>query len=64
MLISATRVMFWVCSTVIGIVDIVMFQLEEIFDRPFFMDIVLYNLKKKITQIPDLNPERPTFLAG
>jgi hypothetical protein len=32
------------------------------FDRSFFVDIVLDNLKKKFAQTPDLNPEQSHFL--
>jgi hypothetical protein len=47
--------MFWVYFTAIGVVDIVMLPPGETFDRSFF---VLDSLKKKLAQIPDLNPEK------
>jgi hypothetical protein len=50
--------MFWVCFTPIGIVDLVMLPPGEMFDRSFFVDIVLDSLKKKFAQIPDPNPEK------
>jgi hypothetical protein len=55
-LIGAKEVMFWVCFTSIGIVDIVRFPPGETFNRYFFMDVVLDSLTKKLAQIPDLNP--------
>jgi hypothetical protein len=33
----------------------------EIFDRSFFVDIVLESLKKKLAQIPDPNQEKGHF---
>jgi hypothetical protein len=60
-LIAAKKVMFWVCFTPIGIVDIIMLPPGETFDRFFFMGIVLDSLKKKLAQIHDPNPEKDHF---
>jgi hypothetical protein len=57
-LIGAKKIMFSVCFTRIGIVDIVMLSLGETFDWFFFVDIVLDSLKKKLTQIPDPNRDK------
>jgi transposase len=59
--IGAKKVMFWVCFNPIGIVDIVMLPPGETFDRAFFVDVVLGNLKKKLAQTPDPSPERGHF---
>jgi hypothetical protein len=53
-LISAKKIMFWVCFALIGIADIVMLPPGETFDRSFFVDIILDSLKKKFTQIPKI----------
>jgi hypothetical protein len=50
--------MFWVCFTALGIVDPVMLPPGEMFDRSFFVDIVLDSLKKKPTHIPDPNQQK------
>jgi hypothetical protein len=55
--------MFWTYFTPIGIVDIVMLPPGETFDQSFFLDIVLDSLKKKLAQIPDLNPEKNHFCS-
>jgi hypothetical protein len=34
---------------------------REMFDRSFFVGIVLDSLKKKLAQIPDPNPEKDHF---
>jgi hypothetical protein len=52
---------FWVWFTLIGIVDIFMLPPGGLFDRLFLVDIVLDSLKKKLTQIPDPNPEKGHF---
>jgi hypothetical protein len=61
-LIAVKNVMFWVCSTPIGIGDIVMLPPGKTFDRSFFVDIVLDSLTKKLAQILNLNPEKGHFL--
>jgi hypothetical protein len=60
-LIGARKVMFWVYFTPIEIVVIVMVPQREMFDRSFFVGIVLDSLKKKLAQIPDPNPKKDHF---
>jgi hypothetical protein len=50
--------MFWVCLTIIRIINIFMLPPRETFDRSFFVDIVLGSLKKNLAQIPQPNPEQ------
>jgi hypothetical protein len=57
-LIGAKKVIFWMLRTPLGIVDIVTFPPGETFNRSFFVRIVLDSLKKKLAQIPDLNPAK------
>jgi hypothetical protein len=61
-LIGAKKIMFRVCFTPIGIVNIVMLPPRERFDQSFFKRITLDSLKKKFAQIPDPNPENGHFL--
>jgi hypothetical protein len=46
--IAATKIMFWVRFTPIGIVDIVMLPPAETFDRSFLVEIAMDSLKKKL----------------
>jgi hypothetical protein len=63
-LICAKKVMFWVCFTPIGIVEILMLPPGEADDSSFFVNIVLNSLKKKLAQTPDPNPEKGHFAFG
>jgi hypothetical protein len=47
-LIDAKKVMFWMCFTAIGIVNMVMLPPGETFDPSFLVDIILDSLKKKL----------------
>jgi hypothetical protein len=59
--IGANKATFWACFTPIGVVDVVMLPPGETFDRSFFVDNFLEILKKKLAQIPDVNPEKSHF---
>jgi hypothetical protein len=62
--LSVQRILFWVCFTSIGMVNILMLPPRETFDLFFFVGIVLDSLKKKSAQIPDPNPEKDHFVFG
>jgi hypothetical protein len=60
--VGAKTLMFWVCFTPIGILDIGMLPAGETFGRSFLVDIVSDSLKKKVASIPDPNPEKGHLL--
>jgi hypothetical protein len=57
----AKNVMFWVCFTATGIVDVVTSPPGEMFDRCFLVDIALDGLKKKLPKFPIRIQKRITF---
>jgi hypothetical protein len=60
--LGAKKTMLRICFCPSGIVDIIMFPAGDIFNRAFFVDIVLSSLARKISHKEEFNKSKTYFL--